>query len=96
MTLNNVTDKGMELVKLNGQFKRQWHFCLVMLELCSGNIAIPVIPEMLPVWAVGGYIDAEGGFSGTPRERRNRSCTRVRGGGGFKKWTREVNNGSYT
>ncbi len=94
MRLNNVTEKGEELVSLNNQFKRQLHFWLVMLQACSGWAAIPADAERITGWATECFTDAAGGSLESAG----------RGVGGvipslrwwtFAQWARSINDGSY-
>ncbi len=61
MRLQNLSERGGDLIQLNDQFKRQLYTWLVLLMACSGRAAIPGGEERLPPWAMDCFTDAAGG-----------------------------------
>lgn len=95
MRLQNVSENGATLVKLNTEFKRQLHFWLTMLTACSDRAAIPAEETRLPPWAIECFTDAAGGSM----ESAGRGLGAVIPQWGwwcYMPWSRGVNDGALT
>ena len=95
MRLQNVHDKGSQMVRLNDKFKRQLYNWLVLLMACSGRASIPREEERLPPWAVECFTDAAGGSLESPGRGLGAVIPDL-GWWSYMPWTRAVNSGTVT
>ena len=60
---NNVSTERSHMVDIAGGFRSQLYFWKMILQLCSGDIPIPMAESHLPPWVIEAYTDAAGGSS---------------------------------